>query len=188
MLITPILKKIENYLVSQQSIAGTLLQKGISRAEIQQKTAHLIYPLTPQVLELYEWKNGITDSSDYTIAELELFQWGIFETLETSLEHYAFNTKAGYWGRKHFPLFTTGGGDFLLINLNPNDTAYGYIFAHSHALYGDELIASYQSLEALLECVLECYEKGAYSFVDGVLEEDRPLRNRIVKKYQISNE
>ncbi len=37
------------------------------------------------------------------------------------------------------------------------------------------------------ECVLECYEKGAYSFVDGALEEDRSLWNSIREKYEISN-
>ncbi|MCF6404450.1 SMI1/KNR4 family protein [Chitinophaga filiformis] len=188
MQLTPILKKIEHYLVSQNSIAGIRLQKGISRAEIQQKIAHLSYSFPPEVFELYEWKNGSVDVSDDTIGDLLLFPWGIFEPLESSLKEYDLNSKEGYWGRKHFPLFTTGGGDFLLINCDQNDASYGYIFAQSHALYGDELIPKYKSLLTLLQCVLECYEKGAYSFVDGVLVEDRGLRNSIRKKYEIPNE
>lgn len=186
--ITPILKKLEHFFVTQQSIAFSQLQDGISRAEIDEMKKDLNLAFPPEVYGLFEWKNGLTDSSDITIGESVLFRWGAMMPFDHFVEVYHASQNAKSYAPHYFPIFTNSGGDYILINCNKDDAFYGYLYWHSPALYGTELDARYTSLSALLECVLECFEAGGYYFENGKFEEDSDLSDPILDKYEILDE
>ncbi|PSL19891.1 SMI1/KNR4 family protein [Chitinophaga ginsengisoli] len=188
MSVTPVLKKLEHFFVTQQSIAFSLLQDGISRAEIDEikKALNLSFP--PEVYELFEWKNGMRDLSKITIGASLLFRWGAMVPFDQFIEVYHASQKAKSYPNHYFPIFTNGGGDYILVNCNKDDAFYGYLYWHSPALYGTELDARYTSLSTLLECVLECFEAGGYYFESGIFEEDSDLSDPILDKYELQEE
>jgi len=186
--LTTILKKLEHYLISQHSIAGTQLQEGISKAEVKAKLGALPLVFPPEVFHLYEWKNGMKDSSRERVKNSLIFPWGIFKSFDRCLSIYNIAIKERYWERKYFPLFASGDGDYILINCDPDDILFGYLYLHSMPLYGDDLEGMYASLDTLLLCVLECFESGAYYFVNGAFKEDYQLADPIVAKYELADE
>ncbi|SHN34357.1 hypothetical protein [Chitinophaga sp. CF418] len=95
MQITPILKKLEQFFSDQQSMVYPLSLDGISRTEIQKKIATLNLSFSEETYQLFEWKNGIKDSDNLTIAQCRLFPWGILESFDKLLSVYKFPTTAG---------------------------------------------------------------------------------------------
>jgi len=185
MQITSILKKLEKFFTDQHSIGFAQLQDGISQVEIEERIAPFNLSFPPEVFELFKWKNGIKESSDETIVDSLLFPWGIMESMDRLVDVYKSFTSEGYFSKEYFPLFTSGGGDYILVNCNKDDDFYRYVYWHSLALYGTELDARYDSLSTLLQCVLECFEAGAYYFEGGALEIKEDLADSILEKYQI---
>ncbi|SHN45477.1 SMI1/KNR4 family protein [Chitinophaga sp. CF418] len=185
MSVTPVLKKLEQFFSDQQSIVYPLLLDGISRAEIDEKKKALNLSFPPEVYELFEWKNGIKDSDNLTIGQCRLFPWGILESFDGLLGVYKFSTTKKYFSDIYFPILTSGGGDYILINCNEDDEFYGYVYWYSPALYGTELDLRFNSLHTYLQCVLECFEAGAYLFEGGVFEERAELADTILTKYMI---
>lgn len=180
-----LLKRLESFLYQQKSIAGSKLQQGITRAQILETIKNLSLTFPEEVYQLYEWKNGLVDTEGNTIGELQLFPWGIFDPLDRAIQDYLAYSKPGYWGRKHFPIFSRAG-DFLLINCKPDDSEYGCIYQYAPTLHFDEIPLQYKSLSDLLKMVVECFEAGAYSFVDGVLEDNYDLSDPIVDRYIVN--
>jgi hypothetical protein len=121
---------------------------------------------------LYSWRNGIKMSEDASIGEMTLFSDGIFISIEealTSYRHYVFDT--GRWDKKLFPLFTSGGGDFLLIDMEPTSSTYNMIHFYSPTiLLSVETVTIYDSLDNLFVSVLACYKEGVY-YIDNNLFE-----------------
>ena len=188
MQITPILKKLENIFTRQQSIAFKQLQNGLSRTEIEEKATAVSLTFPPEVIELFEWRNGKKDSGVEKIGNLLLFPWGIMEPLDSLVSVHQASTNKQYFPKTHFPIFTSGGGDFILINCDQEDDFYGYLYWHSLALYGTELYLRFDSLNAFLQCMLECFEAGAYYFEAGALERKDDLADTILARYEIPEE
>ncbi|PSL19890.1 SMI1/KNR4 family protein [Chitinophaga ginsengisoli] len=186
--VTGMLRKLDHYLTAQGSIAAANLQAGIPRHEVEQKIASFNITLPPEVYELFEWRNGLKESSDETIGNSLLFPWGIQEPFDRCFSVYKSSSDQKYFPKQYFPIFTSGGGDYILINCDKSDESYGYLYWHSLALYGTERDVRYTSLATLLQCVLECFEAGAYSFVDGALEINHDLADAVLAKYEIPDE
>jgi hypothetical protein len=111
-----------------------LLHPGLTREEIDAKTAHLPFKLTEEVYRLYMWRNGTRMDMDRTLGELALFD-GVKHllSLEEALQYY--NALAPYRDefRKEFPDYygpeiTDALGDGELFPLFA-DGAGGYYYA-----------------------------------------------------------
>lgn len=98
MQLTSILKKLDGIFSSQYSIAFTRLQDGLSRTEIEERAASINLAFLPEVFELFQWKNGLRQSDDLTIAQSLLFPDGVFESLDGCIETYNIYTNAGKEG------------------------------------------------------------------------------------------
>lgn len=185
MTLTPILNKLELFLNPEQSVSGKLLQPGLSENNIREKITTLPITFPKEIFELYQWKNGIAGNHDARIGQQEIFPLGIFDSLEETIQTYKYYTSKGHFSLNLFPLFSSGGGDFVLVNLDSDSTQYGYIYLYSPVLYHEDLESMYSSLNNLFNCVLECYQAGAYYFEDGGLEVADELADPIEAKYQL---
>ncbi|SDF61166.1 SMI1/KNR4 family protein [Chitinophaga filiformis] len=188
MQLTPILDKLSQIFSSQQSIAFGRLQDGLSQAEIAERERDLNLTFPTVVFELFGWKNGMGVSDDLTIAQSLLFPDGIFESLDGCIETYKIYTHAGDWNLKYFPILSAGGGDYLLMNCDPDDVLFGYLYLYSVPVHGKELYVRYKSLSELFQGVLECFQANAYWFDDGALQEDFDIADPILAKYEIPEE
>ncbi|MRG44189.1 hypothetical protein GFS24_03640 [Chitinophaga sp. SYP-B3965] len=119
---------------------------------------------------LYGWGNGIQMSREMALGQMWFFEQGIFLSFEMAVETYQiFVHQEELWNKKLFPLFTSGGGDFLLIDLEPTSPTYNMIHLYAPTvLLGFESKTIYDSLDHLFITALACYEQGEYCIKDGL--------------------
>jgi hypothetical protein len=142
------------------------------------------------VIDLYRWKNGTKIDTQSKIGENWLFRMGMFMSSERAIECY--RKKAGSsWDLGLLPLFESRGGEYYLIDLNSDSRNFGKILFHSiGAVDFDTIITIYDSLEALFETILECFNQSAYHYDPEVktLEFEPILERNIAKKHNPKSE
>lgn len=136
------------------------------------------------LIEFYTWKNG-TSKSDYTnslIEELEILPDLIMLSVEDAVEAYSTNTKENkIWPPRMVPLFTNGGGDYLLLQIDPEIETSGMIFLFAPSLLLSELPQTiYDSLDKFFLTAIQCIEKGAFTTnIKNEFEIDYDLKYKI---------
>jgi hypothetical protein len=144
--------------------------KGISEMEI----SGLIMPLElsfPQPLvEYFQWKDGLIREGleDIPLAGFNLFPFGSPFSLKEAVEifqYYAIDH--GHWGVNFFPVFESGLGDYLLLDINEASPTSGMVCFSSPADPNAQGVVSYaDSLNRLIEAIIECYQKEVYYFTE----------------------
>ena len=83
-----------------------------------------------------------------------------------------------------FILFESGGGEMFLIDCDERSTTYRHIFIHTlfDVDYG-VLTGCYDSLESMLETILQCYKEGVFYYNESEL-----FFSNFSKEIQISRE
>jgi hypothetical protein len=85
--------------------------------------------------------------------------------------------------KEFFPVFSSGGGDYILINLNAKKNVFGQLFLCSPSiLMTNKPIAIYDSLNSLFTTLLEIYRQKGYYFKGGFLEIDFNMEESISKR------
>jgi len=113
----------------------------------------------------YGWRNGIMNMADGLIGEMELFPNGIILSLEESENIYTLYTQDQVWEKIFFPIFTNGGGDYFLYDVDDKSPTYEMIFLYAPSLLLDEKPQTiYDSLESLIETQIQCLNNDAYNF------------------------
>ena len=168
-----ILKEFELILSIYNVPVLNLLRPGVGAYHFQELIKELDISLDSDVFELFSWRNGTEELRDKAIGELTLFNNGIFHSLEECISQYRYNAiDNNYWDKQYFPLFSSGGGDYLLINTGDNQLT-GTIFIISPSiLFTNQPTSIYDSLECLFKSLLRCYQMKAYHFEEGFLEEN----------------
>lgn len=132
-----------------------------------------------EIYELYEWRNGINEeqSESKQLGQLYLFNLGIFDSFDIALNTYTYYTQNQYWGKGFFPLFSSGGGDFFLIDTIEGSKTYKKLYYYSP---GDPdfngMITIFDSLESLFISTLKCFSLGGYKYNSN---------NHLVVNYEI---
>lgn len=166
------MKELFENLLAQLKLAQSplvdLLQDGISREEISKEIEKHNLKFSDALLELYSWKNGVksTDQRSWKLVELFLLSFGIFRPLNISLETYE-NVKIKVWPEFMFPVFQSGAGETYLINCDNKSAAdFVYYFAPADWRFTD-LITIYDSFQAMIHSIAECYRQKAYYYNPG---------------------
>ncbi|MEL7117923.1 MAG: SMI1/KNR4 family protein [Bacteroidota bacterium] len=82
--------------------------------------------------QLYEWRNGLSFSSEKKFAEMWLMPLAMFLPLEDAFEfNEEVNKNAIYWSNNHLPIFSSMAGDLLLLDCDDQSENYGSIFNYS---------------------------------------------------------
>jgi hypothetical protein len=118
------------------------------------------------IIQMYEWKNGVEDLFEKKTGEIELFTSGIMMPLELAVSMYALEVRVQKSFKKNFfPLFTSGGGDYILMHLDEKKRTYGQLFLYSPSiLLSGKPVSIYDSLNSLFQTTLEVYKKRGYYF------------------------
>ncbi|HVX51819.1 MAG TPA: SMI1/KNR4 family protein [Chitinophagaceae bacterium] len=135
---------------------------------------------------LYSWKNGLMNMADSVIGEIELFPNGSMLPLEEAEEVYNIYTQEeSYWDKNLFPIFTNGGGDYLLYDVDNKSPTYEMIFLYAPSLLLDEKPQTkYDSLESLIETQIQCLNNDSYNFDSkGIYDIDYDLLYEISAKH-----
>lgn len=165
----PILKKLRDGL-DTETLESILKIEGISHKNL---------------IELYSWKNGIKDSINKIIGKIELFPSAIMLACDESLEDYIICAQQeDIWSKNLFPIFTNGGGNYLLFDIDDKSTTFEMIL-----IYDPMLLLSaqpqtiYDSLENLIQTQIECLVKGTYNFdSEGITDINYDLKYEISAK------
>jgi hypothetical protein len=158
------------------------MARGLLRAEIDARVASLPGQLPAEVVEYFEWRNGLTPDRE---ADVELFPQGIPLSLDEAVAQYdaqrhfaaQIANQSGlpaddFWHERWLPLFHNGAGDYHLTLLGRRRTATSPV--HTVTNEDREPLPAFDSLTALVETVAARWRAGAYSLSeDGVLEEDK---------------
>lgn len=181
-----LLLTFEHWLLQKQAIILNRLQKGTEENKAQELLIKSNI-VSDKLLILYNWKNGVSDDlMTMPIEEIELFPEGIMLSLQEALSRYSLYVEVErIWGEKLFPIFTNGGGDYLLLDTNQESTQYGMILQYAPALLlTEEPESIYDSLETMFETILSCVKEGAYRYsLNDAIDVDYDLKYKISANY-----
>jgi cell wall assembly regulator SMI1 len=156
------------------------LAPGLSRAEIDAKAASLPGHLAAEVIEYFEWRNGLAADRE---ADTELLPQGIPLSLDEAVAQYGLQrTVAGQiaqqaglpagdiWHERWFPLFHNGAGDYYLTRLADGNVAIAPV--HTVTNQERQPVLVHPSLTALIDHAAAHWKSGTYSVSeDGVVAE-----------------
>lgn len=181
-----IFKELELFMIEYNYPILSHFRSGVSASEVVDLFSNLKLPLRDDIIQLYEWKNGIGDLFKKNTGEIELFTSGIMMPLELASSMYILETKVQKAFKKEFfPLFTSGGGDYIIIHLDESKTTYGQLFLYSPSiLLSNKPVSIYDSITDLAQTVLYIYQRRGYFFneFDKTLEVDYDIEKEIAIK------
>jgi hypothetical protein len=142
---------------------------GLTSDVISSKMFHLGLGNCELLICFYEVTNGIDDKfvEGKDFGEITLFSLAVCDSIETSIESYQYNViEHSYWEKGLFPIFSSGLGDFYLLDLRQHQSTYGmiWLFSPTSIIRFGQACTIYDSLEALLRTIIECYRQRAYFF------------------------
>jgi len=183
MTVTETLNEINKYLVQSEAYVLDFMLPGIDKDEISRQLAGAEIKLPDDVYQLYQWRNGIANIYDHKFNHEVFFEFGIFYSLQSAIALYQDHGLVNkYWDSSFFPLFTNGGGDFLLVNINEQSDGYGSIYLYSPAInLSIDPVSIYDTAATMMDTILVSYQERAYFFEDRELEYNSDLEHEIAK-------
>ncbi|MBO9703055.1 MAG: SMI1/KNR4 family protein [Sporocytophaga sp.] len=143
------------------------MKDGLRDDEIQNLENQFNISLPEGLKAAYRIYNG-GKMEDKTIGELSVFPNGILLPLEEALMTYNYNKTDNYWPGTYFPIFTSGGGDYLLVQLGPYDDLNRIYFYSPSNVDFETIISFYDDLNTMTDSIIKCYETEVYFVKDGM--------------------
>jgi hypothetical protein len=177
------MNKFEIILANMDSPVLGRLQEGLQDAYVRMSLLRSDL-FDDRLISLYTWKNGNRpDLEDTAIERLELFPEAIMLSLDDAIAVNKLYVQQDYmpWQKDTFPLFTNGGGDYLVLDTNTVSGTKGMILSYApSAIELEEFVPIYDSMELLFVSVIECIRLEAYKYrSDGTIDIDFDLRQKI---------
>jgi len=152
------------------------MQPGLSRAEIAELAKPLPFALPEEVIELFEWRNGLRDCIGWDDMEAACFFEGSDPmSLQRAIELYFELAKVPLdsFRSSWFPLFGDSGGDVYCIDC-VEDIGTIWDFDSKPASDDEEFgLLAFRSLTKMIATIVMCYEQDAYYWNDqGVFDID----------------
>lgn len=173
--ITTLLNALAAIAAENNKLMPSELQPGMSRPKLEGLLAANNFPVVPPDawFEAYQWRNGTPDDG----CDRPLFHYHRYAPVEEALAEREF-LEGLHDDSAHppplLPLFTFMG-EWYAMDCSPDPALRGRILF----LYQDDNVA-YDSLETMLESILECYAQGAYRYDrSGEATVDEPLVAKI---------
>jgi hypothetical protein len=172
------IEELCNQLLKELEIARSpllsYLQAGIPKETVDDVLGknNVELDIPEEVYSLYQWRNGLDEGKvkSKAMGEIELFRLAVFSSLNISVQSYQGSDLQNYSPSKSlFPLFESSGGEFYLIDTDKKSDTYKMIiyfsFSNPYVLNGASI---FDSLDACLTTVVECYRIRAYYYVPGL--------------------
>lgn len=137
-----------------------LFNPGLSEEEIISFFQEHKIKLYPTLVTLYEWHNGVKSVYGHHDEEVDLIPFGTLFNLQEMLQMRKIFRE---WAENDFedldnylPFLGTGESDMFVLNLTT-----GEVLAYQPMIQIDGELA-FHSIETLVDCILECFDTGAY--------------------------
>ncbi|RYU89216.1 SMI1/KNR4 family protein [Mucilaginibacter terrigena] len=143
------------------------LDSGLSEIEIKNFESTVNFKFPPEVFSLYRLKNGFKIESKLNLHQSLLFDNGLFLSVEQATSEYNALYKNIPELKFKLPLFDSGGGDFLLLDCDPNSPNYRKILIWSPPLEIVEPEVIYRSLADLCLTNTRCLTTDVYRYDDN---------------------
>ena len=139
-------------------------------------------PAIPSLVALYEWHNGVKTVYGFLDAELELLPFGKLFNLDEMVQmRTAFEEWAEDYSDtadNYVPFLGSGESDMFLLDLTTQEVL---AFQPMIQTFGERM---FRSIDSMLDCILECFEKGAFTIVsEKGLEKDFEAYWQILEKH-----
>jgi hypothetical protein len=180
-MLTSILNELESFLVEKNYPIIKKLSDGIAEDEIVRSLKKFDLSISPKLIELYSWKNGVSGLyEEYLTEELSLFGFvGVMFPFQQAMETYInIPIEEDFIKRNFFPVFTTGDNEYLLMDLAKRKPSES-VFIYSPSLLILKPMTIYDSIERLFETALVTYENNGYYFSGNTLEIDYEIETKI---------
>lgn len=149
------------------------LNKGVTKDEVIKNLQDISLKPRAELITLYSLINGTEGIQDNLLGHMYFYPGGILLFLADAVRLYKEECiDAESWTEGFYPILTSGGGDFLLINGLDETDPFIYYSAPSDYRF-DGMTTIYDSLESLFCSILQCYKEGAYQL--GSTVEDMKL-------------
>lgn len=113
----------------------------------------------------YRWKNGVSYNINEPTLLYEFCSFGVMLPLEFISQICIPEDEYYEWEPHFFPIIGNYQGDYLLYNSDKNSSTYGMLHLYSAALLlVDEKITYYDSIETMVQSIIDCFESGAYRY------------------------
>lgn len=143
------------------------LAPGLPADEIRRIAAEAGVNLPDDAVSLYTVTNGVKPDSG--LDERLFFDNGILMPVQQAAGEYkTFSYNPGL--DKMFPLFDSGGGDFLLIDCDPERNTYNQVLIYAPAMLVNEPQVIYFSIINLFAVAIRGFMQGAYRYEGGELQ------------------
>jgi len=179
-----LMSELNSVLLERHSPILDKLQKGLNSITTR-KLLGSFNITNDKLVTLFGWRNGVKDMYNGSkIEEFELFPEAIMLSLEEAINHYKVSIEQKLWEGGLFPMFSNGGGDYLLFDCNKNSVSYEVVLLYAPSLLLNEKPESiYDSIENLIQTVINCFNQKAYKFdVKGLMDVDYDLKYKISTK------
>jgi len=154
------LNRLLDYLNEINASVVGLLQKGLTKDEIQIALAKEGIEPNEDIQQFYQTINGTLMNNEYLGLQY-FFPGHIMLSLEKSIELYKEECfEYSSWEQGYLPIFWNGNRDYLLTDCL--DRNKGIYFYSPDEFRFDGLAKKYDSLESLFTTVLRCFQVKAY--------------------------
>jgi hypothetical protein len=187
-MIKKILRDFEKILIQKNVKSYYLLQDGLDKKEIFTLLHQYFDNIPDEIYDIYQWKNGTQDIPHIAVGKLWIIPMYYFINLNKAVRtYYRQSLKEKYFEKNFFPLFASGGGELLLIDMAEKNIAnrqiYYFYLGNTEPDF-DVMISYYDNFEKMLETTIECFNRGIY-FVNS---EDGSVDCNYDLEYKLSKE
>ncbi len=148
---------------------------GLSRVEIAQITQNLGLSLAPEVIELYECRNGVLSDGRYNRDVGIYYGYGMLP-LHEAVEKYHWKSRRDEHVSSWFPILYADGDYFHLYcqaAINGEPSVAGAMLEFNPEIW-------YSSLSSMFRTFAGCYREGAFIVINGeIVNHDNLKVNQI---------
>jgi len=159
--------------------AAVTLQAGLPTSKIARLATKLPYPLTPELIQLYECCNGSLERSPNSDSFIDLMR---FLPLEEAI-HLSGNMRLWFkddpevYSPTWFPLLYADSGDCSCVECGEGP-AIGNVISYDPEMGNS---TEFTSLESMLATVIQYWIEGAYVAIDGKVEYAGPPYTKLTE-------
>ncbi|MBF0240715.1 MAG: hypothetical protein HQM12_23705 [SAR324 cluster bacterium] len=179
--LTQYLDEIINWLAKREYLLKDYLQHGLTELEIHHLLNKFPFQVSHEVIELYQWRNGVTAPSgtNSAFAPIYLSSYLEFMPLQSALEISisGLDELSGFYDIDFFCIFVSLGQDLVGIPTQSVFSSTLPVVEINNDGYGANIIFS--SIAKMMETLLVCFQEGAVFLQEGILHSDYEKYGRI---------
>ncbi|MBN8689096.1 MAG: hypothetical protein J0M10_18950 [Chitinophagales bacterium] len=129
----------------------------------------------PNLRQVYAESDGIAYEIELPTNAFDITGFGVISPYANAVQVKEEKSISKYWKNSFFPLITSYGGDYLLLECDIKEVDYGMIYLYSPSLgYVDQLVTCFDSKESMFNTVAICFESQIfkYNISENILQID----------------